>query len=173
MTLDDDALASLPAPESEALRDDLAIIRDWAAATCGTQPRITVDRQRFDAGQGHALVVVTVEKDPASVRRQLIPRLSHPDRLRVVPARAGDAELRRTLQWVLDEQMTHTSGSYVSSAGIDDRAGVVRVALNRPDPELAARLAAHESGLIRVDDAPVIPVHPEIPLPLRRDPIEE
>ncbi len=161
MTAPLDALAGLPAEEAEPLRHDLPIIREWAATLTGTAPRIVVDRRRFDAGQGHALVVVTVEGDAGDVRRHLVPLLSHPDRLRVRVARPGDADLHRALRWVLDEQMTHTRGSYVSSAGIDDRAGVVRVALNRPDPDLAAYLTAHESGLIRVDEAPTVPVHPE------------
>ena len=171
--LGDDALAGLPAEEREPLRHDLPIIRAWAGTVAGTAPRIVVDRRRFDAGQGHALVVVTVESDADGVRRHLVPLLSHPDRLRVRVARPSDAELHRALRWVLDEQMTHTRGSYVSSAGIDDRAGVVRVALSRPDPELAARLTAHESGLIRVDETPVVPVHPETGMRFRRDPIED
>ncbi len=170
---DDHALAGLPAEEAEPLRHDLPIIREWADALTGTAPRIVVDRRRFDAGQGHALVVVTVERNADGARRHLVPLLSHPDRLRVRMARPSDAELHRTLQWVLDEQMTDTQGSYVSSAGIDDRAGVVRVALNRPDPALAARLTAHESGLIRVDEAPAIPVHPETGMRFRRDQVEE
>jgi hypothetical protein len=150
---DDDLFDGLPAPESEPLREDLPVVRRWAAAT-GDTPQIRVDRRRYDAGQGHVLLVVTVAADADAVSRHLVPLLRHPDRLRVRVARPSDAELRRVLDWVLNEHMVDTRDSYVSSAGIDDRAGVVQVA-NRRDPELAARLAAHESGLIRVSDVPV------------------
>ena len=134
--------------------EDLPVVRRWAAATTGDAPQIRVDRRRYDAGQGHVLLVVTVAADAGAASRHLVPLLRHPDRLRVRVARPSDAELRRVLDWVLKEHMVDTRDSYVSSAGIDDRAGVVRVALNRRDPELAARLTAHESGLIRVSDMP-------------------
>jgi hypothetical protein len=157
---DDEALAGLPPHESDPLRQDLPIVREWAH-TVGPPAQVTVDRRRFDAGQGHVLLVVTVAGDAETARRQLVPRLYHPDRLRVRIDRPGDDELRRALQWVLDTHMTHTRGSHVTGAGIDDRAGVVRVTLNRSDPALAARLEAHGSGLIRVSSTPVVPVFPE------------
>jgi hypothetical protein len=161
----EDGLAGLPDHESEPLRHDLAIVREWSASAAGTVREIAVDRRRFDAGQGHALLVVTVGTDPGWVREQLIPLLDHPDRLRVRATRASDAELQRVLQWVINEHMAATGGSYVTVAGIDERAGVVRVALNRVDAHLAARLQAHESGLIRVDERPALPVAPELPVP--------
>jgi hypothetical protein len=162
---DDDIPVDLPERESGPLRDDLPIVREWAASVPDSVARISVERRRFDAGQGHVLLIVTVDADPEPARRQLVPRLAHPDRLRVRRARASDAELRAVMQWVIDKQMTPTEGSYATVVGVDERAGVVRVQLNRVDPELSARLENHESGLIRVDERPSLPVAPELERP--------
>ena len=158
----DDIPADLPEHEAGPLRDDLPIVQEWATSVHGSVPRVSIDRRRFDAGQGHVLLVITVRADPGPVREELVPRLSHPDRLRVRRARPSDDDLRRAMQWVIDEHMTHTEGSYVTGVGIDEPAGVVRVQLNRPDRELAAQLENHEAFLIHVDDTPSLPVAPEL-----------
>jgi hypothetical protein len=45
------------------------------AHTVGPPAQLTVDRRRFDAGQGHVLLVVTVAADAETARRQLAARV--------------------------------------------------------------------------------------------------
>jgi hypothetical protein len=93
--------------------------------------------------------------------------LAYPDRLRVRVDRPSPEELQRVLRWVIDTRMTSGGGSrtFVTSAGVDERAAVVVVALNRRDPEYADELVALTNGLVRVEPEPTILV-PLGPTPL-------
>jgi hypothetical protein len=131
---------------------------------------IAVDRSAALAGQGEPLIVVRVE-DPAAHRAELVGLLDRPDRLRVRPRRADPADLERLLRWILDTQMVpaEPGRATVSSAGIDETAGVVVVTLDRPDPRYAADLAAAGGGLLRVAERPVV-VQAIPPVPQTREP---
>ena len=50
----------------------------------------------------------------------------------------------------------HGSRTFVTTAGIDERAGVVVVRLNQRDPQYAAELVALARGLVRVEPEPTV-----------------
>jgi hypothetical protein len=60
------------------------------------------------------------------------------------------------LHWVIDTRMTPPGGSqtFVTTAGVDDAAGVVVVTLNRRDQQYVDELLALTKGLVRVEPEP-------------------
>jgi hypothetical protein len=140
-----------------ALATDLERLHGWSGAHPAARAEISVDRSAALAGQGEPLIVVCLD-DPAAHRAELVDLLDRPDRLRVRPRRPDPADLARLLRWVVDTQMRPAGSgrATVSSAGIDEAAGVVVVTLDRPDPRYAAELAAAGGGLLRVAPRPVV-----------------
>ena len=139
-------IVEIPEPQRSVVEMDLPRVERWLREHPEVHASVAVDRAAFDAGQGHVLLVVTVQGDPAMVRRELESVLAYPDRLRVRVDRPSPEELQRVLRWVIDTRMTSGGGSrtFVTSAGVDERAGVVVVALNRRDPEYADELVAYQ-----------------------------
>lgn len=153
-----DDIADIPEPEQSVVAIDLPRIQRWLREHSDTRASVTLDRTAFDAGQGHVLLAVTVKGDPAAVRRELESVVAHPDRLRVRVDRPSPEELHRVLRWVIDTCMTSRGGSQtvVTTAGVDERAGVVVVALNRRDQEYAHELVALTRGMVRVEPEPAV-----------------
>jgi hypothetical protein len=80
-------VAGVPEPERSAVEVDLPRLQRWIRGHPEVRASVALDRAAFDAGQGHVLLVVSVEGDPAAVRRELEAMVAHPDRLRVRMAR--------------------------------------------------------------------------------------
>jgi hypothetical protein len=135
---------------------DLPRLQRWLQDHPEVHASVIVDRAAFDAGQGHVLLVVKVQGDPATVRRELESVLAHPDRLRVRVDRPSPEELHQMLRWVIDTRMTPGGGSQtvVTTAGVDEAAGVVVVTLNRRDQQYADELSALTNGMVRVEPEP-------------------
>ena len=159
-----DDIAEIPEPQRSVVEADLPRVERWLREHPEIHVSVALDRARFDAGQGHVLLVVTVQGDAATVRRELESVMANPDRLRVRVYRPSPEELQRVLRWVIDTRMTSEGGSrtFVTVAGVDERAGVVVVALNRRDPQYADELVALTEGLVRVEPEPtnMVPLGP-------------
>ena len=111
------------------------------------------------SGREHVVIVVAVVDDLDGTTNELCGLVEHPDRLRVQRGRHTNAELLvvrdRVMHDLMPSVLTDTTGTHVTSLGIDSQEGRVVIGLNRVDREFADGLVAQfGSDWVRVMDEP-------------------
>lgn len=153
-------MTNLPIHEQSVIDADRPRLERWSQLHPGAAAEVTVEREAFDAGQGHVLLVVSLRnvRFLPRARNELPALVEFPDRLRVRSWRPPRAEAERVMRWIMKTFMGDAGGpqTVVSSVSIDPATGLVRVALDRRDEAFARELRAATNGIVQVADEAII-----------------
>ena len=123
------------------LNDDIERIREWADANPDRFGGLWFDNDAALAGTGPVMLTIAVVGDAEPVQRQLKDSVTHPGQIQVVTCRWTHAELSDLRDQIWREQAGQPfEGTYITTAGPDERANVVHVGISTDDEAFAQQL---------------------------------